>query len=112
MSRVSEWAQVKQHMIHKHGYHCEVCDYTLAIECDHIVPKAQGGNNTEDNAILLCPNCHHLKNKVWPQFRSHNSPMPHTRGELIKGIHQYIEMQHNPQEARIVNPAEDLINYS
>ena len=46
---------------------CAVCGWHLPTSihhhqrgCDfhHIIPVCDGGSNTEDNLILLCPNCH------------------------------------------------------
>jgi hypothetical protein len=43
------------------GKACEVCGWDKA-PCDvhHRVPKADGGKNTVDNGVVLCPNCHRL----------------------------------------------------
>ena len=55
--------------------HCELCKkpapFTSAatglayLEVHHVVPLADGGPDTHDNAVALCPNCHrrcHLSN--------------------------------------------------
>ena len=36
---------------------CCMCQ-TSSVEIHHIVPQAEGGPDTEDNAAPLCPNCH------------------------------------------------------
>ena len=38
---------------------CMICGWNNAT-CDihHIIPKKQGGNNDNENLIVLCPNCH------------------------------------------------------
>src|SRR5258706_10434908 len=40
--------------------HCCLCKRPcdVLIELHHIVPKAKGGDDTEDNAIPLCFDCH------------------------------------------------------
>ena len=40
---------------------CMRCGWNLA-PCDahHILPKSQGGTQTLENGVLLCPNCHRL----------------------------------------------------
>jgi hypothetical protein len=38
-------------------FQCCLCK-SLGIEIHHIVPKADGGANTPDNAAPLCPSCH------------------------------------------------------
>ena len=35
-----------------------VSDGTPYLEAHHQVPLAQGGEDTVDNAVALCPNCH------------------------------------------------------
>ena len=54
-----------------YDYRCAICGWGLpsvapnnhllrqgGCELHHITPYAQGGEATEDNLILLCPNCH------------------------------------------------------
>jgi uncharacterized membrane protein len=36
------------------------CRETLALEVHHIIPRAEGGTNKENNLIVLCPNHHRL----------------------------------------------------
>jgi len=38
-------------------FSCCLC-HTLFVEIHHIVPKAEGGADSEDNAAPLCPSCH------------------------------------------------------
>ena len=47
------------------GHKCQICtkeiikkDGKKYIEAAHIVPKSVKGNETFDNILLLCPNCH------------------------------------------------------
>lgn len=49
--------------------HCELCaqlapfvrdDGTPFLEVHHVVTLADGGRDTVDNAVALCPNCHRL----------------------------------------------------
>jgi 5-methylcytosine-specific restriction endonuclease McrA len=46
-----------------YGDTCMRCGWNLAV-CDahHITPRSSGGQNTLDNGIILCPNCHRLAN--------------------------------------------------
>ncbi|MBP7773865.1 HNH endonuclease [Candidatus Gracilibacteria bacterium] len=36
---------------------CCICQ-EIGVELHHIIPSAEGGPNTEENAAPLCPNCH------------------------------------------------------
>jgi len=44
----------------KKGKICEICGFSRVTEAAHIVPVAEGGNNSENNLLVLCPNHHHL----------------------------------------------------
>lgn len=40
---------------------CMRCGWAEApCDCHHILPKSDGGKNTIENGIILCPNCHRL----------------------------------------------------
>jgi predicted restriction endonuclease len=49
------------------NYKCQFCSTTIPkasggyyIEACHIKPKAEGGKDSLDNILILCPNCHKL----------------------------------------------------
>ena len=50
----------------KYGDHCQICDLILEVEkgffCDthHVVPLKNGGTDTSDNVVVICPNHHRL----------------------------------------------------
>lgn len=66
----SAWKDISDHVrkyiFKKYQYKCARCGWsevnlytgTIPLEIDHIDGDAK--NNTEDNLILLCPNCHSL----------------------------------------------------
>ena len=37
---------------------CELCGSKRGLEAHHIIPVCVGGDNTEENLICLCQNCH------------------------------------------------------
>ncbi len=51
---------VRQEALVRSGRHCCVCTTFAGRDAvaHHIVPEADGGPNTLDNAIVLCPHCH------------------------------------------------------
>ncbi|KKU49451.1 MAG: hypothetical protein UX71_C0018G0013 [Parcubacteria group bacterium GW2011_GWA1_47_10] len=53
-------AWVRAQAIKSYGNKCELCDYTMAIDTHHIIPKYQGGPHKIDNLMVMCPNCHAL----------------------------------------------------
>lgn len=48
--------------IKRYGNKCQNCGWNEA-SCDvhHRVPRSSGGENTIDNAVVLCPNCHRVE---------------------------------------------------
>jgi len=53
-------SKVKEEAFLKCGRHCCICDKFCGtkIEAHHITPEAQGGDNTIENCIPLCFDCH------------------------------------------------------
>lgn len=49
--------QTKLSVKKKSQFSCCLC-HALYVEVHHIVPQAEGGQDTEDNAAPLCPSCH------------------------------------------------------
>lgn len=49
--------QLKRKVRARANFRCCRC-YQPDVEIHHIVPQADGGGDTEDNAAPLCPNCH------------------------------------------------------
>lgn len=54
-------AALRQALLEKYNYSCTSCGVTnneVPLELAHIVPISQGGENSEENLTILCPNCH------------------------------------------------------
>lgn len=112
---ISRWAKIKRKLINKYGHACMVCGHEIVVECDHIIPRAYGGEDKLNNAVLLCANCHHIKNRVYPQLRIYDKPpmyWPKSRQEEIEGIKRFVE---DFEQGRIgidgLAEAFDLIDY-
>ena len=56
---------VRREALTEAGYRCAVptCRTILAIDLHHLVRVADGGPNTADNLIALCPTCHALHHR-------------------------------------------------
>lgn len=59
--------KVKAWVLHNSGGTCELCgrqgpfvgtDGSRFLELHHVVPLSEGGPDTTENAVALCPNCH------------------------------------------------------
>ena len=47
--------------VHLNFYSYDVNGAEVMMTWDHVVPKAEGGDNTQQNAQCLCETCNHLK---------------------------------------------------
>lgn len=56
---------VRQQVLHEAGYRCAnpACRTLLTLEIHHLDPVSEGGSNTVDNLLALCPNCHTLHHR-------------------------------------------------
>src|SRR5450432_1302825 len=73
----------------KHFFQCAWCGENL-YDRHHIFPFGEGGLHTEENLILLCPNCHRQvhDNKVdLNELKSRKST--HLKGDRISGSFQF-----------------------
>ena len=55
----------KKQVLHEAGYQCSnpVCRTILTLDIHHLDYVSDGGENTADNLLALCPNCHSLHHK-------------------------------------------------
>lgn len=61
-----EWRKIRRACITRDGNTCAECGAdgrTTRLECDHIIPVAEGGLDTLDNARMLCTTCHAAKTR-------------------------------------------------
>jgi len=52
-------------VLHESGYKCSnpACRMVLTLDIHHIEYIADGGGDSQDNLLALCPNCHSLHHK-------------------------------------------------
>ena len=50
-------AQIRRDIFRKANDECEICSSTYALEIDHIVPQAKGGDSSKINLRVLCRSC-------------------------------------------------------
>jgi len=67
----------KRQALERSGYRCEAsgtrygfeegqrcnCSLTLGVQFDHAVPDALGGDNSLENALAICVQCHKFKTR-------------------------------------------------
>jgi hypothetical protein len=53
---------IRHLVLHVSGYKCgnPVCRMPLTLEIHHLDPVSNGGEDTPENLLALCPNCHTL----------------------------------------------------
>lgn len=61
----SEWTRTRIRILKRDCGLCQVClragDVTKADSVDHVVPKAEGGTDDDDNLQAICDPCHAIK---------------------------------------------------
>jgi len=99
---------VRNRLLVESGHRCTVCS-EKAYELHHIVEQAQGGDDSEENLIVLCPNCHqqrvHRNKEFTPvQLRAYKANLKE-RKEFERRLAQNLEQirllleQEGPQAA-------------
>jgi 5-methylcytosine-specific restriction enzyme A len=60
-----EWEKARKRVLVRDKYLCQLCmkakRVRVATDVDHIVPRAQGGSEADDNLQSLCGDCHKAK---------------------------------------------------
>lgn len=75
------WMDTRERVALRYGYQCAACGLTLMPgklpdgrsrwECDHIIPRDDGGSNEETNLQPLCTTpCHEAKSAAEAKARS------------------------------------------
>ena len=57
----------KNEFRNKNGNKCMLCGWVGPCDVHRKIPNSKGGKYTEENSILICPNCHRLQHpEVFP----------------------------------------------
>lgn len=51
---------LRKEVYKRDGYRCALCDDHRRLQLHHVVPRGEGGPDTQMNLITLCPRCHAL----------------------------------------------------
>jgi 5-methylcytosine-specific restriction protein A len=61
----NDWLKLRKRIMQRDIWQCQPCKkngrLTIAEEVDHIICKAHGGTNDEDNLQAICKECHKTK---------------------------------------------------
>ena len=63
--RGTEYRKARELAFIRDGYTCTECDAVEKLECHHVMPLCQGGNNSLKNLQTLCRKHHKAKHKSW-----------------------------------------------
>ncbi len=70
MARRAIPIDVRSRVLHEAGYRCAnpACRYPITLDRHHLIPHSEGGPDSADNLIAICPNCHadHHSGKIPP----------------------------------------------
>lgn len=53
-----DWLRRRAAAFARDGYRCVECGSRWRLECDHIVPRAEGGTHDLANLRTICRDCH------------------------------------------------------
>ena len=104
---------IKEEILVKSARHCCVCREHAGrnVEVHHIIPKAEGGEDTFENAIPLCFNCHseagHYNTKHPKGTRYSASELRKHKAAWFKNVEENnIQMPNSPKPESL----DDIIN--
>lgn len=93
-----EWRALSASVIARDKGTCQYCGTTRGrMQCDHVVPLAQNGDNSEDNLVCACPACNggksgqtleEWKGERWAtEWRHHRGMSRDITGDVTTGHH-------------------------
>ena len=81
-------SEPKRLALRRDGARCQVCGFDTLVEVHHIMPRRQGGPDTLDNLITLCPNHHTMADRGLisvEELRALLAEAPFTGGATMTG---------------------------
>jgi len=96
MERRNINSKLKKIIFSKYSGKCAMCGISnedMQLEISHIYPKSFGGESTEENLILVCPNCHFKLDRDILNEREFITVLV----DLLKNSHKYKNIETNKQ---------------
>jgi 5-methylcytosine-specific restriction endonuclease McrA len=54
------YKRLREHVLRRDGWRCQGCGARSNLEVHHRTFRSKGGNDSEENLITLCAECHSL----------------------------------------------------
>lgn len=96
MERRNINSKLKKIIFSKYSGKCAMCGISnedIQLQISHIYPKSFGGESTEENLILVCPNCHFKLDRAILNEREFITVLV----DLLKNSHKYKNIETNKQ---------------
>ena len=62
------WMQIRKRIFIRDDFTCQYCGIRgVVLECDHVIPVAQGGSSNDDNLTTACRDCNRSKGAKTPE---------------------------------------------
>lgn len=97
-TRVEVSKRTRFEVFKRDGFTCQYCGAhppSVVLECDHIVPVAEGGQNDMDNLVTACFSCNRGKAAVMldvvPQSLAQKAAEVAEREEQLRGYAEILE---------------------
>ena len=55
------YAAIRHEILKRDGWHCQECGRSHNLQVHHNLFRSHGGEDSEDNLITLCADCHRAK---------------------------------------------------
>lgn len=72
----AEWRKARERVLRRDNFLCVACRakgvFTPAAEVDHVIPKEEGGSDSDENLQALCRPCHADKTRAEKALRRLN----------------------------------------
>jgi 5-methylcytosine-specific restriction endonuclease McrA len=56
--RGRDYEELRQHVLRRDGWRCQFCGSRSSLEVHHQHFRSHSGEDTDENLITLCANCH------------------------------------------------------
>ena len=85
-----EIAKYKKSILDLRMNQCELCGFDLLdlLEIHHVLPLQQGGDNSLENILCLCPTCHRIVHKYISSLQNNNVDID-SIGDWFKNHYSY-----------------------